>query len=126
MAIMADAPLTAQQAAFVREYLTDLNATNAAIRAGYSARSASQTSSRLMANDKIASAVAAGKQRLADRSELSRDGLVRDLAAEFQLCLGGKSSQAAARIGELLARMHGWIDDKPQQAQQLVNLVIQR
>ena len=32
--------LTAKQAAFVREYLIDLNATQAAIRAGYSAKTA--------------------------------------------------------------------------------------
>ena len=32
--------LTPKQAAFVREYLVDLNATQAAIRAGYSAKTA--------------------------------------------------------------------------------------
>ena len=35
--------LTDKQQAFVREYLVDLNATQAAIRAGYSAKTAAST-----------------------------------------------------------------------------------
>ncbi|MCI5929036.1 MAG: terminase small subunit [Pseudoflavonifractor capillosus] len=41
--------LTAKQAAFVREYLIDLNATQAAIRAGYSAKTANVIACELLA-----------------------------------------------------------------------------
>jgi len=44
--------LTARQERFVDEYLVDLNATQAAIRAGYSAKSAHVEGSRLLTNAK--------------------------------------------------------------------------
>ena len=40
--------LTAKQARFVEEYLVDLNGTQAAIRAGYSPKTAAATASRLL------------------------------------------------------------------------------
>lgn len=52
------AKLTAKQQRFVDEYLIDLNATQAAIRAGYSARSARQIADRNMSKDDIKKAVA--------------------------------------------------------------------
>jgi len=57
--------LTPKQARFVDEYLIDLNATQAAIRAGYSAKTAKQIGSRLLTNVDVASAVSA---RQAERS----------------------------------------------------------
>lgn len=41
-------PITDKQKRFVREWLVDMNGTRAAIRAGYSEKSAAQTASRLM------------------------------------------------------------------------------
>lgn len=45
--------LTNKQEAFCREYLIDLNATQAAIRAGYSEKTAHEQASRLLANVKV-------------------------------------------------------------------------
>ncbi len=47
---MTKASLTPKQARFVEEYLIDLNATQAAIRAGYSAKTAEVQGSRLLGN----------------------------------------------------------------------------
>ena len=52
--------LTPRQARFVKEYLVDLNGTQAAIRAGYSPRTANEQSTRLLANVHIKAAVDAG------------------------------------------------------------------
>ena len=61
------APLTSRQARFVAEYLIDSNATQAAIRAGYSARSAAEQGYDNLRKPQIAAAIAAGKARqLAD------------------------------------------------------------
>ena len=49
--------LNDKQKRFVDEYIIDLNATQAAIRAGYSERSARNTASRMMANDNISEAI---------------------------------------------------------------------
>ena len=63
--------LTAKQQRFCDEYLIDLNATQAAIRAGYSARSARQIADRNMSNDDIKKYIAA---RMAEKeSELIAD-----------------------------------------------------
>ena len=57
--------LSAKRAAFVVEYLVDHNATQAAIRAGYSERSAKMTGSRLMTNDAVKAAVAKASEKQA-------------------------------------------------------------
>jgi phage terminase small subunit len=71
--------LTARQARFVAEYLIDLNATQAAIRAGYSARSAYSQGERLLRHAEIRKAVAAGKKRQADRLELTAMRVLEDI-----------------------------------------------
>ena len=53
--------LTAKQARFVEEYLIDLNATQAAIRAGYSEKGATVRGAELLANRKVSAAVEAAK-----------------------------------------------------------------
>ena len=50
--------LSPKQALFVREYLIDLNATQAAIRAGYSAKTARQQAADLLAKPDIAEEIA--------------------------------------------------------------------
>ena len=47
---MSKQELTAKQQRFCEEYLIDLNATQAAVRAGYSAKTANEQGSRLLTN----------------------------------------------------------------------------
>lgn len=72
--------LTLKQAQFVREYLVDLNATQAAIRCGYSAKTAEQQASRLLRNVKIASAVQDAMAKRAARTEITADRVLQELA----------------------------------------------
>ena len=70
---------TGQQRLFVHEYLVDLNATQAAIRAGYSARSAAQIGQSLMLKPEIKTAI---ETRIAERAEkagLTSDGVLNEL-----------------------------------------------
>ena len=53
MVILADRPLTTMQAAFAPEFFKDRNATQAAIRAGYSAKTAHVTGHRLKSDPRI-------------------------------------------------------------------------
>lgn len=64
-------PLTPKQERFVAEYLVDLNATQAAIRAGYSPKGATVTGSKLLANPKVGAAVAAGKAQQLEKADLT-------------------------------------------------------
>ena len=63
--------MTARQRRFVAEYLKDLNATQAAIRAGYSAKTARAQGSENMTKPDIAAAISAGQERQLQRAELS-------------------------------------------------------
>lgn len=63
--------LTAKQSAFVEQFLVDLNATAAATRAGYSARTAKHIGSELLATPKVAAAISAAK--VARSSQVSVD-----------------------------------------------------
>jgi len=65
--------LTAKQQAFVEEYLIDLNATQAAIRAGYSERSAAVTASRMLTKANIAEAVVPAKDQRSERTQITQD-----------------------------------------------------
>lgn len=51
------AKLTDKQELFAREYLKDLNATQAAIRAGYSEKTAQEQASRLLSNVMVQSRI---------------------------------------------------------------------
>ena len=51
------ARLTDKQQRFVAEYLIDLNATQAAIRAGYSAKNADKIGSQLLGKTRVAEAI---------------------------------------------------------------------
>lgn len=63
--------MTAKQERFVAEYLKDLNATQAAIRSGFSEKTAAQAASRLLRNVEIAQAVQAGKSQQLQSADLS-------------------------------------------------------
>ncbi len=71
--------LLPKHARFVAEYLKDLNATQAAIRAGYSAKTANQQGPRLLVDAGIASAVAEGKARQLASADLSASRTLEEM-----------------------------------------------
>jgi phage terminase small subunit len=71
--------LTPKQERFVAEYLVDLNASQAAIRAGYSAKNPNVVGPRLLANVGIAAAVEAGKAARAKRTGITADRVLAEL-----------------------------------------------
>ena len=73
--------LNAKQARFAAEYLIDLNATQAAIRAGYSEKTASSQGERLLRNDEINAAVQEGIEARAERTHITQDQVLREIAA---------------------------------------------
>jgi phage terminase small subunit len=71
--------LTPKQQRFVAEYLVDLNATQAAIRAGYSKRTANEQGSRLLANASVRAAVEAGKARQLETADLTAIAVLEEM-----------------------------------------------
>lgn len=72
--------LEPRQQRFVDEYLIDLNGTQAAIRAGYSSRTASEQSYDLLRRPHIAAAIAAGQAALQDRTQVTAARVVQEIA----------------------------------------------
>lgn len=126
---MAPKELTPMQQRFVQEYLLDLNAKQAAIRAGYSKRTAQEQSSRLLSNVKVQRAIAAfmdeiRTQNTADIQEIMEylTAVMRGKTTEEVLCLCGEgcqkiiektpSAKDRIRAAELLGKRYGLFTSK--------------
>lgn len=72
--------LNAKQRRFVDEYLIDLNATQAAIRAGYKAKYANTNAPKLLQNTAIAEALSAQMKAREQRTEITQDKVLAELA----------------------------------------------
>lgn len=73
--------LNERQERFAREYLVDLVGTAAAIRAGYSEKTAEQQASRLLSNVKVQGYIDHLKEQQARRLEITADAVLKELAA---------------------------------------------
>jgi len=71
--------LPGRRAVFVREYLIDFNATQAAIRAGYSVRTGKAQGSRLLTNADVAAAIAEAQADRAAHLGIDADWVLRRL-----------------------------------------------
>jgi len=72
--------LTPKQERFVDEYLVDLNATQAAIRAGYSVKTARQIGEENLSKPDIQAAIQARKVALQQSTHISAERVVKELA----------------------------------------------
>lgn len=78
--------LTSKQKQFVDEYLVDLNATEAAKRAGYSAKTASSIGSENLRKPEIEEEVHRRMQERGQRVEITQDLVVQHLYDLYQTC----------------------------------------
>ena len=101
--------LTPKQARFVEEYLVDLNATQAAIRAGYSETTARQIGAQNLSKLVIQQAIEAARNKRSERVELTQDEVVRDLRELRDICMGRKPVRITevvknAQLGKVTSR----------------------
>lgn len=71
--------LTPKQARFAEEYLVDLNATQAAIRAGYSAKTASEQAARLLVNVKVSAVIQEQRAKVSERTARTVADIMADI-----------------------------------------------
>ncbi|KAF0844337.1 phage terminase small subunit [Methylovorus glucosotrophus] len=83
---MAEKKLTPKQAMFVQEYLIDLNATQAAIRAGYSEKTANEQGARLLANVSVRSKVDELMKDREKRTEITQDYVIKGIVETIERC----------------------------------------
>ncbi len=89
-------PLTPKQQRFIDEYLIDLNATQAAIRAGYSVETAKKKAAGWVVKGSVSQAIQAAREKVKQRNELSQDDVIQGLLLEAKR--DGKGASHAARV----------------------------
>ena len=81
------AKLTAKQQIFIMEYLTDMNATQAAIRAGYSAKTAYSIGQENLKKPEIKEAISAAVSEREKRTEITADFVIMKLIEIVDRCM---------------------------------------
>lgn len=129
---MIVAKLTPRQQRFCDEYLIDLNATQAAIRAGYSEKTAKQIGQRLLTNVDLKNHIkermaAKEKELIADSDEVMRyltsvlrgkseaHVLARDEIGAERILLKPPDEKERLKAAELLGKAHMIFTEKVQQ-----------
>ncbi len=93
--------VNARQQRFVEEYLIDLNATQAAIRAGYSERTSYSQGQRLLKNVEIQSAIQSLQNTRSERTQITADKVLTDIELikqDAMRCDGEKMINHAAAL----------------------------
>ena len=118
--------LSPMQARFVEQYLIDLNATHAAIRAGYAQKNAKQQGHVLLQKPAVQEAVTAAMQARSERTKADQDWIVERLIENVErsmtiepVMVGGEKTgeyvyqgSVANKALELLGRHTGMFDDR--------------
>lgn len=90
-----------RQTLFAKEYAVSLNATQAAIKAGYSEHTAAEQGSRLLTNVQVQKAIEASTQKVATRLELTAELVLNGL---LDIALNGEREANRVRSFELLGK----------------------
>lgn len=99
--------LTDRQARFCEEYLIDLNATQAAIRAGYSEKTAREQAAQNLSKLNIQEKIAELKAERSKRTEITQDSVIQELAAVARAEVKGVRAVDKLKALELLGKHLG-------------------
>lgn len=104
--------ITPKQAAFCREYLLDFNGTQAAMRAGYSERTAQEQASRLLSKDMVRSEIARLQEQAAAVANVTLDSLLREVEDARAMARQRENAAAMVAATTLKAKLTGHFIDK--------------
>lgn len=103
---------TPKQRRFVDEYMVDQCGAKAAVRAGYSQKSAGRLAVQLLEYPHVAAAVAAKQQRLAKKIEVTVDSIAMELEQARGLAMKVKQTSAAVSASMGKAKLFGLIVER--------------
>ncbi len=106
------ANLTPKQQRFVEEYLIDLNATQSAIRAGYSEKTAYSVGHENLKKPEIQKAIQEAQEILSNKTQLTVDMVVQGLLKEAQDYAEGSTQSARVSAWAHLGKHLGMFKDK--------------
>ena len=111
---MAD-KLTDKQQRFVEEYLIDLNATQAALRAGYSEKNVLNLGTTRMSKTRVAESVAEAQGKISKRTKVTVDRVVTGLLKEAENTDDGATHSARVAAWAHLGKHLGIFVEKVEQ-----------
>ncbi len=104
--------LNPKQSRFVYEYLVDLNATQAAIRAGYSVATARSIGHENLTKPDIAAAISEAQRQRVTRTEISQDWVLSELRDTYHEAREHHQQGPALRALELMGKHLGMFTDR--------------
>jgi len=104
--------MTPKQSLFVKEYLIDLNATQAAIRAGYSETSARQIADTNMSKHDIKEAIQKGMDKRSNKVEITADFVLTTIKETVTKCIAEDQHANVYKGCELLGKHLKLFTDK--------------
>lgn len=111
---MSTPKLTAKQKLFVQEYVVNLNASQAALRAGYSKKTARAIGNENLTKPAICEAIDNALAERAKRTELRADEVIEGLKREASFTGEGSSHSARVQALSWLGRHLAMFTDKSQ------------
>lgn len=99
--------MNARQKKFVQEYLKDPNATQAAISAGYSEKTAHSIGHENLRKPEIAAAIAKVQEKAAEKFDISHEEIIRDLVDISAEARSAGVFAPAIKAKELIGRHFG-------------------
>jgi phage terminase small subunit len=116
--------ISAKRRRFAEEYVLDGNATAAAVRAGYSARSAHVTACRMLKDPVVQAAVAERQALVAEELEITRQEVMRGLLEAVEIARLQAEPAALVKAWSEIARICGYY--QPERKQVEVSLSAKR
>ena len=118
--------LTNKQEKFCDEYMIDLNATQAAMRAGYSNKTANEQGAQLLAKLSIKARIQELSNKIAVKTEITQEEVIESLKTARTGAEEAKQFSAAIRATELLGKHLGMFTDRIKVDNELTIHVIKR
>lgn len=104
--------LTAKQERFVQEYLKDLNATQAALRAGYSEKTAGSVGHENLKKPEIAAEIEKRQEQIGEDNGITVEWILGEMKDTYRQAKEVGEYSAANKSLEMLGRYKGIFNDK--------------
>ena len=114
--------MTPKQERFVQEYMVDLNATQAAIRAGYSAKTAAEQGYQLLHKTSVQEAIQAGQAEFRERLEVSKESVTVQLNNAYDMAETNAQPAVMVQATMGIAKVHGLLVDKTEEVKPAAEL----
>ncbi len=104
-----------KQRRFAEEYLIDSKATQAAIRAGYSERTAAEQGYQLLQKPSVTAAIQTAQVELRERTKVTVESVTENLREAYNMAKSNAQAGAMVQAEMGIAKIHGMLIDKQQQ-----------